>query len=253
MSAHIVFWQHLSPAIPHFGQQDPRLRDGKLTPSPNFPKTPSLQQRIADGALKPAVGSDKVGILVQALPCLRGFFAWSIKMFQREQDLQVLTDSDSNAICTSLFSFVFLAPQTQWTCLADCILQSKCPLASVLASEESWRELGAEQVPTICKPYHYVPHCFCIDQTAATLLDTQLNTRGGSLTCNYTQPRIHTRTHSQKTTALAALQHVLKVPLPEGPIYVFMLNTCYLLHMYYIVWVVHANQAKKSNYTVASG
>lgn len=249
MSAPIVFWQHLSPAIPHFGQQDPRLRDGKLTPSPNFPKTPSLQQRIADGALKPAVGSDKVGILVQALPCLCGFFAWSIKMFQCEQDLQVLTDSDSNAICTFLFCF-FFAPKTQWICLADCILQAKCPLASVLASEESWRELGAEQVPAVCKPYHYVPPLF---EHWSTLLDTQLNTRGGSLTCNYTQLSIHTHTHAQKTTALAALQHVLKVPLPEGPIYVFMLNTCYLLHMYCIVWVVHANQAKEWNYTIASG
>lgn len=138
MRAPIVFRQHLSPAIPHFGQQDPRLRDGKLTPSPNFPQTPSLQQRIADGALKPAVGSDKLGILVQALPCLRGFFAWSIKMFQREQDLQVLTDSDSNRICTFVVLFFFcLLPKHNEHVLQIAFCRVSVPLASVLASEES--------------------------------------------------------------------------------------------------------------------
>lgn len=103
MSGPIMFWQHLSPAIPHFGQQDPRLMvNWHHLPFP--PKTPSLKQRISARALKPAVGSGKVGILVQALPCVCDFLSWSIKMFQSEQDLQMLTDSDRSAICTFLFS-----------------------------------------------------------------------------------------------------------------------------------------------------
>lgn len=95
---------------------------------------------------------------VQALLCLCGFFAWSIKMFQRVQDLQVLTDSDSNAICTLLFCcVVFLLPEHSEHVLQIAFCRGKCPLASVLASEESWRELGTEQVPSVWKPYHHAP------------------------------------------------------------------------------------------------
>lgn len=82
-----------------------------------------------------------------------------------------------------------------------------------------------------------------LDQAAPTLLDTQLNTAGGSLTCNYTQPNI--LTHTEKTTALTALQHYTQTPPPRGTNLCFMLNTCYLLCMYCMVRAVHANQAKQ--------
>ncbi len=158
MSAPIVFWQHLSPAIPYFGLQDPQHRDYKLTPPPNFPHNSLITAKDRWWGFEFSHWFRQGGDTrtVQALPRLCGFFAWSIKMFQCEQDLQVLTDSNSNAICTLLF----FAPQTQWTCLADCILLARCPLASVLASEESWWEFGAERVLVLCKPYHRFPPLF---------------------------------------------------------------------------------------------
>lgn len=97
-------------------------------------------------------------------------------------------------------------------------------------------------MPAECKPY---PPRLSRDQTAAILLDTQLYTGDrGSLTCNYTQPSILRQAHMKKTAALVTLQHAVKLFLPEGPIYVFTSNTCYLLHVHRTVVVVHAKPGR---------
>lgn len=243
MSAPIMFWQHLSPSIPYFGQQDPQLRDGKLTQFPNFPQTYLITAkdcwwRFENSRLFRLGGDTRIGVSPVSVTFLLGQLKCS-SVSKICRCLQTLI-----AALFVLFCFTsFFAPKTQWTSLADWILQAKCPLASVLASDKSWRELGAEQVLAVCKPYHCIPllsdpwsdGCYSTCNTAEY--------KGGALTCNYKQLHIHT--HGQRKPE--HWQHILKLPLPEGPIYVSMLNTCYLLCMYCIVWVVHANQRVRQN------
>ena len=59
-----------------------------------------------------------------------------------------------------LFFFFSSPPKHNEHVLQIAFCRLSVPLASVSASEESWGELGAEQVPAVRKPYHDAPTLF---------------------------------------------------------------------------------------------
>lgn len=171
-------------------------------------------------------------------------FTSSIKMLQREQDLQVPRKSDSRPR-------VFPAHRTRWWRSADGVLQCKCPPRSCSGLRRkltgAGNGAGAGQYVNLITMFL---HCLGNRQMVASP-DTQLDTRGGSLTCNYTQPRIYTHTYTLVEKCSAAARTLSYAPR-ETNLWVYVEHLLPSAHAsealnFYFILFFYMNQAREQN------